>query len=262
MALLKQVDLILVPVIGEYRVIVMFVYVSRSVLRMVLHLGLQSVFNTPITAEGKTRLSFLPMDIFGYVLEILMMTCINQLIERLGVVSSHFCSLKIMAQADYALQAGSARTATFADRAQQATQATQADKAQEAQHAKQSDYTNIAKQAERLILGGDNVYIDSTSHYVIFYNQGADPAKSIILDIGNRSLFNVDQISNSEGVTYALTSDIPEPSSGGFLGGLFGSGNPDAKFSSYRPNPLEPKVKALENRISQLEARVSAFTVS
>jgi hypothetical protein len=103
------------------------------------------------------------------------MTLIDQSINLL----LHFIAIKM--NANYATQAGSAETAKTAHSAVNA------------------NYAQIAKEAERLNLGGTMIYVDPASHLIIFNVQGTDINKSLMIDPVNRNIMNVNIITDSDG---------------------------------------------------------------
>jgi hypothetical protein len=86
--------------------------------------------------------------------------------------------------ANYATTAGSADSAKQASTANTAVNAT---------------YAQVAKQAEKLTLGGTMIYFDPNSHYIILTTEGMDPNKSIMIDPVNRNIFNVNAIADIQG---------------------------------------------------------------
>jgi hypothetical protein len=112
--------------------------------------------------------------------------------------------------ANYATNAGtadlakSASSAAFATNAQEAVHAIDSDKAVEAQRATNATYAIVSKEAERLNLASNMIYISPESHMMIFMAPGQDPNKSIIFDLVNNTIFNVKQISDPSGNVYAI----------------------------------------------------------
>jgi hypothetical protein len=95
--------------------------------------------------------------------------------------------------ANYATEAGSAKTATYASSAGSAEQAKQATQAVN------SNYAQVSKEAERLNLGGTMIYIDPSSHLLIFTAPNMDINKSLMIDVLNRNIMNVNSISDING---------------------------------------------------------------
>jgi hypothetical protein len=95
--------------------------------------------------------------------------------------------------ANYATNAGTAQDATRASNAAYATEANHslsADKAVECQRAINSTYCIVAKEAERLNLASNMIYIDPENHYIRFLAPGVDVAKSITFDLVNGIIYN------------------------------------------------------------------------
>jgi hypothetical protein len=88
----------------------------------------------------------------------------------------HFIGTKM--NSSYATTAGSTKYAT------QALSAT---------------YANVSKEAERLNLGGTMIYIDPANHYIIFTAPNMDLSKSLMIDVVNRNILNVNVITNLKG---------------------------------------------------------------
>jgi hypothetical protein len=86
--------------------------------------------------------------------------------------------------ANYATHAGTADNATNAGSAKSAVNST---------------YANVAKEAEKLNLGGSMIYIDPATHIMIFTVQGMDINKSLMIDPVNRNIMNVNIITNING---------------------------------------------------------------
>jgi hypothetical protein len=86
--------------------------------------------------------------------------------------------------ANYATTAGSADSAKQASTANTAVNAT---------------YAQVAKEAEKLKFGGTMIYIDPSSHYIIFTTEGMDLNKSIMIDVVNRNILNVNAIADING---------------------------------------------------------------
>jgi hypothetical protein len=109
-----------------------------------------------------------------------------------GIRRDHLKKPQIM-NANYATNAGTAQEATHASNATYATEATHsisADKAVESQRAINSTYCIVAKEAERLNLAGNMIYIDPENHYMLFMVPGGDAAKSITFDLVNGVIYN------------------------------------------------------------------------
>jgi hypothetical protein len=109
----------------------------------------------------------------------------------------------------------------------------------------------VSREAERLNVAGNFVYIDPTNHYLILYIEGTDPSQGIIFDLANHRMFNVEQITASGGNSYAQEVKLTEElgSSQHALSGLGGL-------------KLQDKIDALEQRITQLETQLSTFIQS
>jgi hypothetical protein len=75
-----------------------------------------------------------------------------------------------------------ANYATTANHANSADTATTANSAVSAKTAINCNYAQIAKEAERLNLGGTMIYIDPSSKVIIFNVQGTDINKSLMID--------------------------------------------------------------------------------
>jgi uncharacterized protein YijF (DUF1287 family) len=97
------------------------------------------------------------------------MGLINPLINSLV----HFIAIKM--NAFYADQAGNAKTAV------------------------NSTYAQVSKEAERLNLGGTMIYIDPTNRYLIFTTPDMDINQSIMIDVVNRNILNVNSITDVNG---------------------------------------------------------------
>jgi hypothetical protein len=80
-----------------------------------------------------------------------------------------------------------------------ATHSGSADSATTAKTAVNSTYAQIAKESEKLSYGGTMIYIDTSTHYIIFTVQGMDIDKSIMIDPVNRNILNVNAITDIEG---------------------------------------------------------------
>jgi hypothetical protein len=107
--------------------------------------------------------------------------------------------------ANYASNAGTAQEATHASSATSASEATHAvsaDNAVEAQRAINATYAIVSKEAERLNLASNMIYIDPGNHLMIFAPPGADPNVCIMFDLVNRTIANVAQISRPDGTLY------------------------------------------------------------
>jgi hypothetical protein len=100
----------------------------------------------------------------------------------------HFIAIKM--NANYATTANTANTANYA---------TSADTARSANTAVNANYAQVSKEAERLNLGGTMIYIDPTNHYVIFTTPDMDLSKSIMIDVVNRNILNVNAITDTSG---------------------------------------------------------------
>jgi hypothetical protein len=93
--------------------------------------------------------------------------------------------------ASYATRAGTAESATYASKAGQASNSTHA------KNAVNSTYAQVAKEAEKLNFGGTTISIDANQGIISFSMQGmTDP---IMLDIPNRTLYNLELIANTSG---------------------------------------------------------------
>jgi hypothetical protein len=101
--------------------------------------------------------------------------------------------------ANYATEAGSAKTAVSA---RHATEADHAQKATDSERATNSNYAIISKEAERLNCGGNIIHIISESGYVIFMPPGANASECVMLDLKNRSFYNVAQIARPDGTVF------------------------------------------------------------
>jgi hypothetical protein len=134
-------------------------------------------------------------------------------------------------QASYATEAGTAQKATYADRAGETVRS---DQAKYADIAQQANYSMVAKEAERLNCAGDMIYIDSTNHYVIMFQQNQDPSKGIIFDLANNLILNVASVEKPVKVTHEV-------------------GNALLAFSAFGAQKLQDRIDALEQRISLLE---------
>jgi hypothetical protein len=86
--------------------------------------------------------------------------------------------------ASYATQAGSAETATYATSSKSAVNA---------------NYAQVAKEAERLNLGGTMIYIDPANHLIVFTAPNMDINKSLMIDVVNRNILNVNLITDING---------------------------------------------------------------
>jgi hypothetical protein len=112
--------------------------------------------------------------------------------------------------ADSAKYATEASNALHADTATEATHATEADHAQQAtesERAINSNYCVLAKQAERLNVGSHQIVILADTHYVIFLTPNKKPEECVMLDLDNRALFNVAQITTPGGQMYGIVSE-------------------------------------------------------
>jgi hypothetical protein len=69
--------------------------------------------------------------------------------------------------------------------------ADQAGQAVSAKSAVNANYAQVAKEAERLSLGGTMIYIDPVTHMIIFNVQGTDLSTSLMIDPVNRQILNV-----------------------------------------------------------------------
>jgi hypothetical protein len=92
-----------------------------------------------------------------------------------------------------------ANYATTANTAQTANYATSADTARTANTAVNANYAQISKEAERLNLGGTMIYIDPNNHYLILTTANMDINKSIMIDVVNRNIMNVNAITDIDG---------------------------------------------------------------
>jgi hypothetical protein len=142
-------------------------------------------------------------------------------------------------QANYANEAGKAGRADFALRA---------DQADKSRTAEQATYAMVSREAERLNVAGNFAYIDLTNHYLILYIEGTGPSQGIIFDLANHTMLNVEQISASDGNSFAQEVKLTEElgSSQHALSGLGGL-------------KLQDKIDLLEERIIQLETQLSTF---
>jgi hypothetical protein len=80
-----------------------------------------------------------------------------------------------------------------------ASYATQAGSADYAKSAVNSNYAQVAKEAERLNLGGTMIYVDPASHLIIFNVLGTDLNHSLMIDPVNRNILNVNLITDVDG---------------------------------------------------------------
>jgi hypothetical protein len=74
-----------------------------------------------------------------------------------------------------------------------------ADQAGGAKTAVNSTYAQVSKEAERLNLGGTMIYIDPTTHYLIFTTPDMDMNQSLMIDVVNRNIINVNAITDLNG---------------------------------------------------------------
>jgi hypothetical protein len=74
-----------------------------------------------------------------------------------------------------------------------------ADQAGSAKSAVNSTYAQVSKEAERLNLGGTMIYIDPVSHYLIFTTPDMDMNQSLMIDVVNRNIMNVNSITDVNG---------------------------------------------------------------
>jgi hypothetical protein len=74
-----------------------------------------------------------------------------------------------------------------------------ADQAGNAKTAVNSNYAQVAKESERLNLGGSMIYIDPVSHYLIFTTPDMDMNQSLMIDVVNRNIINVNAITDLNG---------------------------------------------------------------
>jgi hypothetical protein len=74
-----------------------------------------------------------------------------------------------------------------------------ADQAGNAKTAVNSTYAQVSKEAERLNLGGTMIYIDPISRYLIFTTPDMDLDKSLMIDVVNRNIMNVNAITDVNG---------------------------------------------------------------
>jgi hypothetical protein len=109
-------------------------------------------------------------------------------------VCNHFIGTKM--NANYATEAGSAKNASYASAAGNATTA---DSAKLANQAVNATYAQVSKEAERLNLGGTMIYIDPSNRYIIFTAPNMDINKSLMIDVVNRNILNVNLIADING---------------------------------------------------------------
>jgi hypothetical protein len=108
-------------------------------------------------------------------------------------------------------ESGHARTADTANKATLASKATEAEKAETANKAINATYAQISKEAERLNFGGTMVYIDPSGHYIIFTAPNMDLNQSIMIDVVNRNILNVNAIADIDGNVICPVAQ-PDPS--------------------------------------------------
>jgi hypothetical protein len=108
------------------------------------------------------------------------------------------------------LEANYAREANHAVKADRADKSDRADRADKCDTAQQATYAMISKEAERLNLAGNMIFIDPTNHYIVMALENQDPSKAMIFDIANRAIYNVDQISKSDGTLYSPTEVVSQ----------------------------------------------------
>jgi hypothetical protein len=111
----------------------------------------------------------------------------------LSISASVTILIAIKMNANYATEAGPAKTATYA------SSAGTAESAKLANQAVNSTYAQVSKEAERLKLGGTMIYVDSANHLLIFTAPNMDINKSIMIDVLNRNILNVNSISDING---------------------------------------------------------------
>jgi hypothetical protein len=109
--------------------------------------------------------------------------------------------------ANYATEAGNATTAKSASRAAEAGHASEADhaiQASDSDRATNSTYAQLAKEAERLNIGGNGIFISADSHLIVFLTPGLKPEECVMLDMQNRTLMNVASITTPDGYPYTV----------------------------------------------------------
>jgi hypothetical protein len=74
-----------------------------------------------------------------------------------------------------------------------------ADQAGNAKTAVNATYSQVSKESERLFLGGTMIYIDATNRYVIFTTPEMDINQSLMIDVVNRNIMNVNTITDVNG---------------------------------------------------------------